>query len=213
MFRHVTFFPYLFQYSVEALLRLVENVTENSKVDVLVGVASAGIPLAAGVALRIGLPLAYTRKVAGIRTVADLATDSAAWGQHSMVEGLFENGMGYLLVDDVITGGASKNLARQQVELEAERRKVRLHLAGTVVVVDRGFPGHDYSGLGVIAAHRLYDEVEQIYDFGGTKEEVTVIRHYLEDPDVFQDAAARADLLPAPREPHRNRNDSTERLA
>jgi len=195
MFRHVTFYPDLFEYSVQALFRLVEKMREESTVDVLVGVASTGIPLASGVALRAQLPLAYTRKVVGIRTVADLAADSAAWGQHSAVEGLFDDGMRYLLIDDVITGGASKNLARRQVEFEAERRDIQVHFAGTAVVVDRGFPGHDHSGLGVVAAHRLYDEVEQIYSFGGTKAEVSIIRRYLENPNAFQDAAVKAELV------------------
>lgn len=197
MFRHVPFFPDLFEYSVNALVSLAEKVERRASVDALVGVASTGIPLAAGVALRTRLPLAYTRKVAGIRTIDDLASNSKAWGQHSLVEGRFSTGMRYLLVDDVVTGGASKELARRQVEIEAEREGLRLEFVGTIVVVDRGYPGHDCGRFGVLAAHKLYDEIEQILRFGGTQHEVDVIRHYLERPDSFQELADRPALLSA----------------
>lgn len=195
MFRHVPFFPNLFRYSVDSLTSLVEDVKKHSPVDVLVGVASTGIPLAAGVSLQTGVPLAYTRKVAGVRTLQDLLSNSAAWGQHTLVEGQFESGMHYLLVDDVVTGGASKELAKQQVEVEADRRDIRLKFVGTVVVVDRGFPGHDCSRFNILAAHRLYDEMDQILQFGGTQQEVDVMRRYLERPDMFQDVDTRAELL------------------
>ncbi len=111
--------------------------------------------------------------------------------------------MRYLLVDDVVTGGASKNLARRQVEIEAERQGVSLDFGGTVVVVDRGYPGHDCRPYGVTAAHRLYEEIPQIGRFGGTEREADVIRDYLERPDAYQDTSARISLLdrvqPAPR--------------
>lgn len=197
MFRHVPFYPDLFEYSVDVLVSLVEDIRRRSSIDALVGVASTGIPLAAGVALRTGLPLAYTRKVAGIRTIDDLVSNSTAWGQHSLVEGKFQDGMRYLLVDDVVTGGASKNLARRQVELEAERQRISLEFGGTVVVVDRGYPGHDCQPFGVVAAHRLYDEIHQIFNFGGTEKEAEIIRDYLERPDSYQERAARASFLSA----------------
>jgi orotate phosphoribosyltransferase len=195
MFREVPFFPELFQYSVDALVAMVTKIQQSVRVDALVGVASTGIPLGAGVALRTSLPLAFTRKVAGLRTVADLDTTSRAWGDHSLVEGKFKNGMRYLLVDDVVTGGASKELAKQQVEIEAQRRGLQLEYCGTVVVVDRGFPGHKAEGLGIHAKHRLYDELNQILEFGGTPREVAVMKRYLEDPGKFQELAGRSLLL------------------
>jgi orotate phosphoribosyltransferase len=197
MFREVPFFPELFKYSVEALVGLALGIHQETPIDALVGVASTGIPLAGGVALRTSLPLAFTRKVSGLRTVADLNATSRAWGDHALVEGRFVEGMKYILVDDVVTGGASKQLARRQVEIEAERRGIRLEYCGTIVVVDRGYPGHAAEGLGIHARHRLYDEVDQILDFGGTRTEVEIIKRYLEDPDSFQDERRRSLLLTA----------------
>lgn len=194
MFRHVPFHPDLFEYSVGALTSLVEDIRKRCPIDALVGIASTGIPLAAGVALRTGLPLAYTRKVAGLRTIDDLMSSSTAWGQHSLVEGEFKNGMRYLLVDDVVTGGASKDLARRQVEIEAERRGLALEFGGIIVVVDRGYPGHDCRSSGVVAAHRLYDEIPQILSFGGTDREAEVIRDYLEKPGLYQEQRMKSAL-------------------
>ena len=194
MFREVPFFPDLFQYSVRALSELVTELQAESRIDALVGVASTGIPLAAGVSLNLNTPLAFTRKISGVRTVADLDSTARQWGDHAMVEGQFRDGMNYLLVDDVVTGGASKSLARRQVEFEAEKRGIELHYVGTVVVVDRGFPGHQNDELKIRARHRFYDEVDQLLEFGGTHRETEVIRRYLERPEQFQDETARLSL-------------------
>ncbi len=195
MFREVPFFPSLFDYSINALVSLVRDMQQTGRIDVLVGVASTGIPLGAGVALRTSLALGFTRKVSGVRTLSDLDSSSRAWGDHALVEGRFEDGMRYILVDDVMTGGASKQLARRQVDTEARRRGVELLYCGTIVVVDRGYPGHRAEELGVRAKHRLYDELDQILAFGGTQREVEVMKRYLEEPGNFQDEHQRAALL------------------
>src|ERR1051326_3449690 len=157
MFREVPFFPDLFKYSVDALVSLVNHFRKTTDVDILIGVASTGIPLGAGVALETKLPLGFTRKIVGIRTVNDLSVRNRAWGDHSLVEGRFANRMRYLLIDDVVTGGASKELAKRQVEIEAERRGLDLIYCGTMVVVDRGFPGQGDENLIIKAKHRLYE--------------------------------------------------------
>lgn len=194
MFREVPSVPSLFHYSVEVLTTLVDDLATRYGVDALVGVASTGIPLAAGVALMREMPLLTTRKVAGIRTVEDLDRDRAGWGEHALVEGCFADGMRYVLVDDVVTGGASKRLARSLVEREALRRNCRVTYAGTIVVVDRGYPAEDQHGLGIVSGHRFYDDVEEILKYGGTRREVAVIRRYLESPHLFQSPDHRAAL-------------------
>jgi orotate phosphoribosyltransferase len=195
MFREVPSVPDLFRHSVEALTEITEEIHAQTSIDLIVGIASAGVPLAAGVALKLGLPLAYTRKVAGLRTMADLQANTRQWGEHALVEGKLRDRMRYVMIDDVVTGGASKELARRQVELEAERRGIRLTYVATAVVVDRGYPGHQGGDLAIRARHRFYDEVDQILEYGGTATEVQVIRHYLEKPNLFQEEAARKTLL------------------
>lgn len=195
MFREVPSLPPLFRYSVAALSDLVGRLRADLPVDILVGIATTGIPLAAGVALQTSLPMAFTRKLAGVRKLEDLDAAGQAWGQHALVEGRFTDGMRCLLVDDVVTGATSKQLARRQLEIEAARREVRVEFAGTVVVVDRGYPTLDAPALGVSAVHRMYDEVDQILHFGGSPREVEVIREYMEDADGFQNADRQAALV------------------
>ena len=195
MFREVPSVPELFRYSIDSLTQITNEIRAENPIDLLVGIASTGIPLATGVALNLNLPLACTRKVAGLRTLADLEKNAQVWGEHSLVEGKLQDGMRYILIDDVVTGGTSKELARQQVDLEAEKRGIRLSYCGTAVVVDRGFPGYAGENLGIKAKHRLYDGAAEILEFGGTKKEVAVIRHYLEDPRAFQDEYTRHGLL------------------
>lgn len=195
MFREVPSFPDIFRYSVDVLTKLAIDLHSATRFDTLVGVASTGIPLAAGVALRLGFPLAFTRKIAGLRTVGDLQTASAAWGEHALVEGRFKEVTRYVLVDDVVTSGASKMLARDLVALEARKRSVSAEYCGTIVIVDRGYPGDNAKALGICSRHVLYDEIEEIIDFGGTQEEIRVVRSYLENPGSFQDTTNRRALL------------------
>lgn len=195
MFRHVPFHPDLFDYSVTSLTGLVSSIRQERRVDAIVGVATTGIPLAAGVALRLGVPLAFTRKLAGVSSVSDLTTGTSLWGQHSLLEGAFQSGMHYLLIDDVVTGGASKLLARQQVEAHAKKNNLELVFEGTAVVVDRGFPGLSNSVHQVSSANILYDQADEILRYGGTEKEVKVIKKYLQAPDLFQDSQTRASVI------------------
>ena len=195
MFRDVPSFPHLFKYSVDILARLAEDRAKAARFDVLVGIASTGIPLAAGVALKLGVPLAVTRKMAGVRTRNDLEVAANAWGEHALVEGRFPQDMRYLLIDDVVTGGASKALARDLVQFEAQKRGVQATYVGTLVVVDRGYPGQEADLAGIHAGHRLYDELPQILEHGGCQREVDVIKHYLEDPLVFSDSNMKQALI------------------
>ena len=64
--------------------------------DVLIGIAEAGIPLAVALSLHTGLPAGYVRSAA------------KAHGTKRMVEGAWREGATALLVDDVVSDGASK---------------------------------------------------------------------------------------------------------
>lgn len=195
MFREVPFYPGLFEYCTQSLADVFNEIKLETRVDCLIGLASTGIPLGAALAHQLKVPFAFNRKISGVRTVEELKQGTTKWGDHSMVEGAFADGMNYLFVDDVVTGGASKKLAQAQVDFEAERRGINLNFAGTIVVVDRGFPGHDNSQYKIHAKHRFYDDLPQILDFGATEREVEVIRKYLENPEIFQNEESIDNLM------------------
>ncbi|HEX5145890.1 MAG TPA: hypothetical protein VFV85_02620, partial [Conexibacter sp.] len=138
-FRDAPADPELFRFLVDAGSELVAQ--ELPEVTQLVGLAAAGVPFAAGVAYRRGLPLGYTRKLPGVRRVADLAADAAAesYGSHRLVEGDFRPGDRVALVDDLVTGFDSKEIALRQLELELERRGVGdVRTEAVVVFLERG---------------------------------------------------------------------------
>ncbi len=76
--------------------KVVAEVLQHAGIEVIAGAETAGIPFAALLADRLGLPLAYVRKrPLGI-------------GRNAQVEGADVDGRCVLLVDDLTTDGASK---------------------------------------------------------------------------------------------------------
>jgi orotate phosphoribosyltransferase len=65
-------------------------------VDVIAGTETAGIPFAAWIADRLGMPMVYVRK------------RPKGWGANAQVEGILPAGARCLLVDDLTTDGLSK---------------------------------------------------------------------------------------------------------
>jgi len=76
---------------------LADLVREQS-VDVVLGAATAGIPFATLVSVKTGIPMCYIRK------------EAKGHGTKSLVEGVFERGQRAVLLDDLVTSGASKGV-------------------------------------------------------------------------------------------------------
>jgi orotate phosphoribosyltransferase len=90
--------------------------------DVLLGIAHAGIPLAVGIGGVLGQPAGYVR------------TDAKGYGTKQMVEGA-KSGQRVLLLDDVISDGASK------LEVLPALADAGVAVAGILVFIDRGQGG------------------------------------------------------------------------
>jgi len=192
-FRDVPSYPDLFEESIDHLLKTIESNCPDF--DRIVGIASTGIPLAAVVASRLRVPMGFSRKVAGLRTVEDLKSHTRAWGGHAIVEGVFHGGDRLLLIDDVITGGASKDLAVALVNEEARQRDIDIAVVGIVVVVDRGTPKTRDLAVPVWPAVSLVDELKGFTEGGATEREVDVMLQYINDPVHFQVPAVRDRLI------------------
>ncbi len=91
--------------------------------DVVIGIAEAGIPLAVGLSLHSGIPAGYVRSAA------------KAHGTKRMVEGAWKEGATAVLVDDVVSDGASK------LEVLGHLQESGLNVRDILVVVDRGQGG------------------------------------------------------------------------
>ncbi len=93
------------------------------KPDILIGIAEAGIPLAVALSQHTGTPAGYVRSAA------------KAHGTKRMVEGAWPHGATAVLVDDVVSDGASK------LEVLDHLHEAGLSVRDIVVAIDRGQGG------------------------------------------------------------------------
>ncbi len=84
--------PKSFSLAVDELVKKVKAL----KVDVVAGAETAGISLAAAIAIKAKLPMIYVRK------------RPKSYGTMSFIEGVLEKGQKVVLIDDMITDGRSK---------------------------------------------------------------------------------------------------------
>jgi orotate phosphoribosyltransferase len=198
-FRDAPASPQLFRFLVDAGAELVRE--ELPQATQLVGLAAAGVPFAAGFAYKLGLPMGYTRKLPGVRSVADLGESSAAesYGSHRLVEGDFRPGDRVALVDDLVTGFDSKEIALRQLELELERRGVEdVRAEAVVVFLERGAEARSRAAAaGVQLISLLVIDADSVQGLRGaaSDRELDVIGSYLRDPAPFQDPDCRAELI------------------
>lgn len=102
------------------------------KPDILVGIALAGVPLSTALSLHTGIAGGYVR------------AERKEHGTRRMVEGVWHEGATALLVDDVVSDGASK------IDVIGHLKDAGLHVSDIIVLVDRGQGGPE-----VMARHGL----------------------------------------------------------
>lgn len=74
----------------------IKETVDVKKVDAIAGGETAGIPFAAWIADRLGLPMIYIRK------------KPKGFGRNARIEGIIEEGNNILLIEDLATDGGSK---------------------------------------------------------------------------------------------------------
>ncbi|MFY1642667.1 orotate phosphoribosyltransferase [Methanoculleus bourgensis] len=191
----------------DAMARLIEDAGEFSK---LVGVASAGVPISVIASYKSGIPFCYTRRIGEFRTHTefrcyleeiDRCGDSGiGYGEHSFLEGHLEDGDDLVLIDDLITSGESKLIAKEIVEYEARKQGKEVRVGAVAVVIDREQGGTENlakHGLCVRSLvpfktkgiHWLEDKLDE--------REFALITDYLRDNTRYQDPADREEMLQA----------------
>lgn len=197
--RNVPSRPPLFHLVIDAVAGMIQH--EVPRADRLVGLAATGVPIAAAVGYAMNLPVAYTRKLPGVRSLKDLeghTAHDASYGGHALVEGDFAAGDAVVLVDDVVSHFDSKEVAIRQLEIEMRRRNLAgVEVAAVAVLVDRGRTAERRAReLGIRFARLVGLEEEgldMLQDVVGARE-LEVIRRYVADPDPFQSEAMQRSL-------------------
>ncbi|MCS7027827.1 MAG: orotate phosphoribosyltransferase [Bacteroidia bacterium] len=121
--RRLISFPEHRQVIVEGFVRLIENLPQ--KPEVIAGTATAAIPWASFVAMRLNLPLLYIRP------------EPKAYGAGKQIEGAAENFMGKksIIIEDLISTGGSSLKAAQAMIRELNQRPL-----GIFAIFQYGFP-------------------------------------------------------------------------
>jgi orotate phosphoribosyltransferase len=195
-FRSAPADPELFRFLVDAGAELVRN--ELPEANQLVGIAAAGVPFAAGFAYRLGLPMGFTRKLPNVRDLAALERELGAYGSHALVEGGFRRGDRVALVDDLVSGFDSKEIALRQLGFELSRRGVEdVAVEAIVVFLERGAEAQRRAaaaGVRLVSLAVLDEAQLAVLEGVASERELEVIGSYLRDPSGFQDPAVRAEL-------------------
>lgn len=105
--------------------------------DRIAGIPYAGLPLAVAASLAGGLPLIYPRR------------EEKAYGTKRRIEGLFKPGERVVLIDDIITDGASKFEAIQPLE------EAGLVVKDLVILIDREQGGRELLASKGYALHAI----------------------------------------------------------
>src|SRR5260370_23329243 len=114
----------------------------------------AGIPYA-------GLPLAVSASLAGHLTLISPRKEEKSYGTKRRIEGVFAPGDRVVLIDDIITGGASKFEAIEPLE------EAGLVVKDLVILIDREQGGREllaskgYTLHSVLTISQCFDEWER----------------------------------------------------
>jgi uridine monophosphate synthetase len=194
--RPLSSYPELLRTVGGALGRLIAE--ECADLTRVIGVATAGIPIATAVSLMADIPSCFTRRLEGVRSLQDLNQFLKGYGEHSMIEGILEDGDRVGIVDDLVTKFDSKVLALKQLEFELQLRGLQqVTCSDIIVVLDREQGATERAKDYVITLHSLIPFRSQGIKW--LKEvladrEYEIIHDYLRRPEHYQDPHVHAEL-------------------
>jgi orotate phosphoribosyltransferase len=157
------------QHAVEAIWREIGV----ESLDVIAGGETAGIPYAAWIADRLGLPMAYIRK------------KPKGFGRNAQIEGVLPEGARTLLVEDLATDGGSKLNFINAIRTAGGK------VSHALVVFHYGiFPQAlddlKAQGVDLIGLATWWDVLQVAGDLGHlSAEEARDVRSFLEDPEAW----------------------------
>ncbi|MHA2432736.1 MAG: orotate phosphoribosyltransferase [Candidatus Thorarchaeota archaeon] len=185
--RLLSSFPETLEKVGKAMAILLEN--EAPDVNKIIGIAFAGVPIATAISLGSKLPACHTRKIVGARTEEDLKRAIEEYGQHSMIEGVIEDGDVLCIVDDLVTRMESKLVARAQVLAEIERRNIRnVSCNDIAVVIDRQQGAKERAGEFNLKLHSLIGLVDEGFPILRdvmSPQEYDLVTGYLVNPQEY----------------------------
>lgn len=194
--RPLSSYPELLKKVGYALSRLIKE--ECNDVNRIIGVATAGIPIATAISLEANIPSCFTRKLEAVRSLEDFNRFVKEYGEHSMIEGILEDGDTVGIVDDLVTKFDSKVLAIKQLEFELEVRGLKhVTCSDVIVLLDREQGAEEPAKEYGITLHSLIPFMTKgmawLKDVLADQE-YEVIVDYLHSTEKYQDTHVQAEL-------------------
>ncbi len=194
--RPLSSYPELLRKVGYALGSLIREECED--INRIIGVATAGIPIATAVSLALGIPSSFTRKLENVRSLEDFNNFVKRYGEHSMIEGILENGDTVGIVDDLVTKFDSKVVGLKQLEFELKIRGLRnVKCSDVIVVLDREQGAKEIAKEQGIDLHCLIPFMSKglpwLKDVFAERE-YEVIVEYLRDYKKYQDSRVQEEL-------------------
>ena len=140
--------------------------------EVIAGTATAGIPHAAFVAQKLGLPMIYIRDKA------------KGHGKENQIEGLVKEGQKVIVIEDLISTGGSSIKAAQAVEQSGA--EVLAVLAIFSYQLDRAVNGFEEAGIALQTLSNYSALIDVALREGAIAEEdIVLLRSWRENPAAF----------------------------
>lgn len=164
--RPLVSYPILMQKIAKELTKLIQSI----KYDVLAGVPYTALPIAVHLSSQLNKPMIYARK------------ETKDYGTARKIEGVFKEGDKCLIIDDMITDGASKFENITPIE------KAGIKVKDVVVVLDREQGGDKKlkaKGYKLTSLFKLTEVLEILRDYGMiTDEKYQEVIDYLKKTQV-----------------------------
>jgi uridine monophosphate synthetase len=194
--RPLVSYPKVFEKVCRSMARMVRE--EAPHITVVVGIAMAGVPIAAGISLMGNIRAGFTRKMENVKSLKAFREAIGSYGEHSLVEGELAPGDRVALVDDLVTRFDSKEIALEQVKHEVKKRDLAdVDCRTVMVVLDREQGGLDAArekGVNLLSLIPFRSVGLPLLKEVMDRQEWELISHYLEDPDHFQHEQVQRDV-------------------
>lgn len=186
--RPLASYPEVFTKMCSALARMVR--VEAPEITKVIGIAMAGVPIAAGMSVAAGIPAGFTRKMENVKSPEAFRQVIEHYGEHALLEGDLQSGDRLALVDDLVTRFDSKLVALEQVRHEVNRRGLENLDCDTVLVgLDReqgGAEAATAAGVRLLSLIPFKTIGMPLLKHVMDPTEWEAISHYLHEPEYFQ---------------------------
>jgi orotate phosphoribosyltransferase len=174
--RKIISFPRARQAIIDAAVALIQREIGFESIDAVAGGETAGIPYAAWIADRLGLPMLYVRK------------KPKGFGRNAQIEGIFAEGARVLLVEDLASDGKSKLIFVDAL------RKAGAEVSDALVVFfysafPQGLKVLDEAGVRLLSL-ATWENVLAIADSDPrfSADDIAEVRRFLADPAAWSAA-------------------------